>query len=116
MGLYEDLGVPKGASPEDIKKAYRSLARMHHPDKGGDAEKFKKVQEAYETLSDPQKRQNFDQFGSAEGGNPFPPDMFTKCLAEEIRSGRHGDRQDAPTTNTSSQSVWKTRIEARSRI
>jgi DnaJ-class molecular chaperone len=85
MGLYEDLGVPKGASPEDIKKAYRSLARMHHPDKGGDAEKFKKVQEAYETLSDPQKRQNFDQFGSAEGGNPgfpggFPPDLFANMF------------------------------------
>ena len=79
MGLYEDLGLAKDAPPEEIKKAYRSLARTHHPDKGGDAEKFKKVQEAYETLSDPEKRQNYDapqgppdifahMFG---GGNPF---------------------------------------------
>jgi len=80
MGLYEELGVPQGASPEEIKKAYRSLARTHHPDKGGDAEKFKKVQEAYETLSDPQKRQNDDQFGTADApqGHPggCPPDPF----------------------------------------
>ena len=75
--MYDVLGVPKDASPEDIKKAYRKLAREHHPDKGGDPEKFKKVQEAYETLSDPQKRQNFDQFGSAEGPQQggFPPNM-----------------------------------------
>lgn len=82
MSLYEDLGVPRDASPEDIKKAYRTLARTHHPDKGGDAEKFKKVQEAYETLSDPEKRQNYDQFGTAGGppqgptGGGFPPDLF----------------------------------------
>jgi DnaJ-class molecular chaperone len=74
--MYDVLGLTKEASPEDIKKAYRKLAREHHPDKGGDPEKFKKVQEAYETLSDPQKRSNFDQFGTAEG-NPagFPPNM-----------------------------------------
>jgi len=65
--MYDVLGLSKDASQDDIKKAYRKLAREHHPDKGGDAEKFKKVQEAYEILSDPQKRANFDQFGSAEG-------------------------------------------------
>ena len=74
--MYDVLGLQRGASPDDIKKAYRKLAREHHPDKGGDPEKFKKVQEAYETLSDPQKRQNFDQFGTAEGNpNGFPPNM-----------------------------------------
>lgn len=84
MGLYEDLGLTKEAGPAEIKKAYHKLAREHHPDKGGDAEKFKKVQEAYETLSDPQKRQNYDQFGTAEGnpngfptGGGFPPDIFS---------------------------------------
>jgi DnaJ-class molecular chaperone len=80
--MYDVLGVSKDASPDEIKKAYRKLAREHHPDKGGDPEKFKKVQEAYETLSDPQKRQNFDQFGSAEGpqGGPHMNDMFSQMF------------------------------------
>ena len=85
--MYGVLGLTKDASPEEIKKAYRKLAREHHPDKGGDAEKFKKVQEAYETLSDPQKRQNFDQFGTAEGpqmggggGGVRPEDIFASMF------------------------------------
>ena len=72
--MYDVLGLDKGASSGEIKKAYHKLAREHHPDKGGDPEKFKKVQEAYEILSDPEKRSNFDRFGSAEapqvGGFP----------------------------------------------
>ncbi len=63
--LYKVLGVEKSASKADIKKAYRNLAKKHHPDKGGDAEKFKKINEAYEVLGDDQKRANYDQFGSA---------------------------------------------------
>ncbi len=55
--MYEQvLGVSPGASDEDIKKAYKRLAMVHHPDRGGDAEQFKKVSEAYEFLSDPAKR------------------------------------------------------------
>src|SRR5947209_1975938 len=67
--LYEVLGVSKTASPEEIKKAYRKLARQHHPDRNpGDkaAEaRFKEIQNAYETLSDKQKRAQYDQFGEA---------------------------------------------------
>lgn len=65
---YEILGVSKGASPQEIKKAHRKLAKEFHPDrnKSADAEvKFKEVQEAYEVLSDSQKRQAYDQFGHA---------------------------------------------------
>ncbi|RLG05686.1 MAG: J domain-containing protein [Thaumarchaeota archaeon] len=70
---YEILGVPRNATPEQIKAAYRRLARKYHPDvnKSPDAaEKFKEATAAYEVLSDPQKRKMYDQFGSVEGA-PF---------------------------------------------
>jgi len=73
--LYDTLGVKKGASDEEIKKAYRSLARKHHPDaNAGDKaseEKFKEVQHAYDVLSDPEKRKAYDRFGS-QNGRPGP--------------------------------------------
>jgi len=72
---YETLGVPKGASEEEIKKAYRRLASAHHPDKGGDTGKFQEIQSAYETLSDPVRRQQHDN------PNPF---------------GAHGFHQTGP--------------------
>lgn len=66
---YEVLGVAKGASDEDVKKAYRKLARQYHPDvnKAADAEtKFKEVKEAYDVLSDGQKRARYDQYGHVD--------------------------------------------------
>jgi len=77
---YEVLGVQKGASPDEVKKAFRKLAVKYHPDKeGGDETKFKEINEAYEVLKDPSKRQRYDQFGHAgvggngggSTGNPF---------------------------------------------
>jgi DnaJ-class molecular chaperone len=62
--LYKRLGVARGASVDEIKKAYRTLAREHHPDKGGDPEAFKAIQEAHEVLSDDRRRQMYDMTGS----------------------------------------------------
>ncbi len=62
---YDILGVSKDASQEKIKKSYRRLAHKHHPDKGGDEEKFKKINQAYNVLSDEKKRSQYDRFGKA---------------------------------------------------
>lgn len=60
MNYYSTLGLNRGASPDEIKKAYRSMAMKHHPDRGGDEKKFKEIEEAYRLLSDPQKKQMID--------------------------------------------------------
>ena len=78
MDYYNTLGIPKNSSDAEIKSAYRKMAMKHHPDRGGDEKKFKEVTEAYETLSDPQKKQMFDmgvnpnaQHTSYRPGSPF---------------------------------------------
>ena len=62
---YKTLGVPRTATADEIKKAFRKLARKHHPDAGGDEAKFKEINEAYEVLSDDKKRKLYDQYGTA---------------------------------------------------
>ena len=61
--LYDELELPKNCTSEEIKQKYRTLAQIHHPDKGGDEEKFKRIKSAYETLSDPIKRAHYDSTG-----------------------------------------------------
>jgi DnaJ-class molecular chaperone len=87
MDPYKVLGIEKSADARDVKKAYFDLAKRHHPDKGGNEEEFKKIQKAYDVLSDPQKRGFFDQtgqmpgeegeigMGGMPGGSPFPFDL-----------------------------------------
>ncbi|CAN4123255.1 unnamed protein product [Withania somnifera] len=81
---YEILGVANSASQDDLKKAYRKAAIKNHPDKGGDPEKFKEIAQAYEVLSDPEKREIYDQYGEdalkegmgGGGGGHDPFDIF----------------------------------------
>ena len=69
---YQILGVPRTATAAEIKKAFRKLARTHHPDAGGDEAKFKEINEAYEGHSDDKKRELYDQYGTANE-NQIPP-------------------------------------------
>nr|AGY48888.1 MIP1L1 [Nicotiana benthamiana] len=81
---YEVLGVPKNSSQDELKKAYRKAAIKNHPDKGGDPEKFKELAHAYEVISDPEKREIYDQYGEdalnegmgGGGGGHNPFDIF----------------------------------------
>ena len=68
---YQILGVSRTASADEIKKAFRKLARTHHPDAGGDEAKFKEINEAYEVLGDEKKRELYDQYGTANA-NQIP--------------------------------------------
>ena len=74
------MGIPKTATPEEIRKAHRKLVIKLHPDKGGDPEKFKEMQNAFEVLSDPKKREIYDRYGEEGlkdgGGAEFDPFDF----------------------------------------
>lgn len=88
--LYHILGVDRRASPEEIKQAYRRLASQHHPDKGGDKERFQEIQQAYTVLSDPAQRQQYDnpqpQFGGMNfGANGFDLDQIFNMFGASMR-------------------------------
>lgn len=103
---YKILGVPRTATQAEIKKAFRKLARTHHPDAGGDEAKFKELNEAYEVLSDEKKRELYDQYGTANenqipqgwgGGSVDFGDIFGGgggfggSWADILESLRHGE-------------------------
>src|SRR5881227_2896581 len=93
--LYDTLGVKKGASADEIKKAYRKLARQYHPDTNqGDKsaeERFKQVQTAYDVLSDPEKRKAYDRFGSTNGRGATGPGGVNVDFGDFDWSGDLGD-------------------------
>ncbi len=98
---YDILGVKKDATPEEIKKAFRRLARKHHPDAGGDEAKFKEINEAYEVLSDKEKRAQYDQYGQYFGGAGAPGGPSgagwpggTRVRVENVDLGDLGDLGD----------------------
>ena len=92
MDYYSTLGVPRNASQEEIKKAYRKLAMTHHPDKGGNPTEFQKLNDAYEVLSDASKREQYD---NPAARNPFSSQQFDQNnfdlsdLFNHIFGGRH---------------------------
>ena len=93
--LYDTLGVAKNASADEIKKAYRKLAREHHPDaSSGDEAKFKEIQGAYDVLSDPEKRKQYDAFGTANGRGGAGPQFQEFDLGDlgDIFGGIFGGR------------------------
>src|ERR671939_485276 len=87
---YKVLGVDRKASQDDIKKAYRKLARQYHPDtnkSAGAEERFKEVSEAYDVLGDPEKRKKYDRGGSVfSGANPFGGGGGTGATAQDFGS------------------------------
>lgn len=101
MDHYQTLGVSKDAEHKDIKKAFRKLASKHHPDKGGDQEEFKRVQAAYETLSDPDKRAQYDNpspfEGFSQGG--FGNSPFADIFGDIFGGGRRQGHQRQPAKN-----------------
>ncbi len=80
---YKALGVSRTATTDEIKKAFRKLARTHHPDAGGDEAKFKEINEAYEVLSDDKKRKLYDQYGTTNE-NQIPHGWSGSVNAEDI--------------------------------
>jgi DnaJ-class molecular chaperone len=104
---YSTLGVDRNSSPEDIKRAYRKLAAQHHPDRGGNTAKFQEIQSAYDTLSDPEKRQQYDNpqphgfhFHQGQGFPPGFEDIFSAFGHGHPFGDMFGQRQRAQQNRT----------------
>lgn len=105
---YAALGVARNATPDEIKRAFRRLASQHHPDKGGNTQKFQEIQAAYDTLGDAAKRQQYDnpapQFQGFPGGAQFNMgDIFSQMFG-----GHPGFAQQHPRRSHMRMSLWIT--------
>ena len=109
---YETLEVPRGATEEEIRKAYRKLARKHHPDVNRSdksaEEKFKEINEAYQVLSDPEKRKRYDQLGANwKAGSDFtpPPGSARAQVRASVTSRTYSAPSGRPTGSAISSRV-----------
>ena len=100
MDYYSILGIPRTASTDEIKKAYRKKAMQNHPDRGGDVEMFKRINEAYDTLKDPQKKTQYDnphdpgysfRSDNFQNGNPFAGSPFENMFRQPSHTPRNRD-------------------------
>jgi len=100
--LYKELGVEKNATEREIKKAWRKLARTHHPDRGGDPDEFKKKEAAYDVLSDAEKRSLYDQGGleAVQQGGVAPSNIFDLLHGGRGGRGPQGPRKPGPIKET----------------
>lgn len=101
-GLYNELGVDKNATAQQIRKAWRKLAKTHHPDRGGDPEVFKAKEKAYGILSDEEKRSLYDQGGleAVEQGGVAPSNIFDLMRGGSGRGRPSGPQKPSPIKRT----------------
>jgi DnaJ-class molecular chaperone len=106
MNYYEILGVTKTATADEIKLAYRRLASQHHPDKGGDKNRFQEIQQAYQTLSDPESRASYDnprpQFTQRRAGEP----QFNFNDIFHMFGARFGGDVEQPVARSARAQLW----------
>lgn len=111
--MYERLGVEKSATEKEIRKAYRKLTKKHHPDRGGDAETFKKIQQANDILTDSTKRELYDQGGTEAvemGRVPGPSNIFDLFGGGRMQQRERGPQKPEPikqVINIDLEDVWE---------
>lgn len=108
---YATLGVARTATADEIKRAYRKLASQHHPDKGGDKNKFQEVEQAYRILSDPQQREQYDNPQSHFGGFQFNQGGFDFDSIFDIFGARFGQQQQR-RPNYARMTLWVSLYDA----